>query len=258
MRAGIYCRVSSQGQEDGYSLDDQEAKGRGFCAERGYEVAGVWREVYTGAALFGRPKLMALMGEVERGTVERVILSHPDRQTRDMLDLGWLVREAERHGAKFECVEAETDFGTPEGVIIGGIRAFAAQTTRTINAKKSIDAVRRRVEIDGKLIGGHPPRYGYRFGPETDGSGKPTRERYVIEPEQAETVRFIFEQIAASVPKMTICKELMRRGVPNPGFARQRDRVIRWKPATVEGIVRDEKYRGVAFLFKIDRRMDGR
>ena len=42
-RVHIYCRVSSAGQEDGYSLDTQEAACRSWARERGLAVASVAR-----------------------------------------------------------------------------------------------------------------------------------------------------------------------------------------------------------------------
>ena len=33
---GIYCRVSSDSQKDGYSLDTQSEDGRKWCIENGY------------------------------------------------------------------------------------------------------------------------------------------------------------------------------------------------------------------------------
>jgi DNA invertase Pin-like site-specific DNA recombinase len=42
-RVHIYCRVSSTGQEDGYSLDTQEAACRSWVQERGLVVASVAR-----------------------------------------------------------------------------------------------------------------------------------------------------------------------------------------------------------------------
>jgi site-specific DNA recombinase len=53
-KAAIYCRVSTAGQEeDGTSLDTQEARCRQYATTQGYTVeeAHVYREVYTGTEL---------------------------------------------------------------------------------------------------------------------------------------------------------------------------------------------------------------
>src|SRR5687768_1991081 len=57
-RAGISCRVSTPRQEeDGTSLDTQQAACHAHCAERGHAVAAVFREVFTGAKYRERPDL---------------------------------------------------------------------------------------------------------------------------------------------------------------------------------------------------------
>ena len=61
-RAAIYVRVSSPGQqEDGPSLETQEAESRAYAAQHGYQVAVLYREVHTGTELWERPQLTALL-----------------------------------------------------------------------------------------------------------------------------------------------------------------------------------------------------
>ena len=58
-RAAIYYRVSSAGQEEGYSLETQLAECRTYALEHGYTVddAHVYREVHVGYELWERPQL---------------------------------------------------------------------------------------------------------------------------------------------------------------------------------------------------------
>ena len=49
IRTVIYTRVSSQGQEDNASLATQEARCRTYVDEHGYQLVGVFSDVYTGA-----------------------------------------------------------------------------------------------------------------------------------------------------------------------------------------------------------------
>jgi DNA invertase Pin-like site-specific DNA recombinase len=63
-RAAIYVRVSTGAQEEGSSLQSQEAACRSFAAERGYDVdeAHVYAEVHTGVELWERSSLMRSIG----------------------------------------------------------------------------------------------------------------------------------------------------------------------------------------------------
>src|SRR4029079_19121384 len=78
-RVHIYCRVSSSGQEDGYSLDTQEAACRQWARERGLAVASVSREVWTGVDRH-RPQLYALLDQIGPGDV--VLVYAVDRLSR--------------------------------------------------------------------------------------------------------------------------------------------------------------------------------
>src|SRR5690349_7150242 len=97
--AAIYCRVSSDRQEDNYSLPSQEAACRAYAAAQGYHVAEVYHEVFTGAALWERPQLTALRERVRAGAVGVVIAYAVDRLSRNQAHLFILVDEWERHGA---------------------------------------------------------------------------------------------------------------------------------------------------------------
>src|SRR5215204_4125675 len=78
-RVHLYCRVSSAGQEDGYSLDTQEAACRAWADERALLVASVAREVFSSGELH-RPQLDAMIARLTPGDV---LLAHkPDRLSR--------------------------------------------------------------------------------------------------------------------------------------------------------------------------------
>src|SRR5215210_5376730 len=90
--AHVYCRVSSQGQEDGYSLDTQEAACRSWAAERGLTVASVAREVWSGAERH-RPELNAAVDRLGRG--DTLLCYALDRLSRSQVDTAILVDHIE-------------------------------------------------------------------------------------------------------------------------------------------------------------------
>jgi DNA invertase Pin-like site-specific DNA recombinase len=53
----IYCRVSTDDQEDNTSLDTQEAEARVYCKERGFIVGMIHKEVFSGYKYRERKKL---------------------------------------------------------------------------------------------------------------------------------------------------------------------------------------------------------
>ncbi len=88
-RALIYVRVSTAGQEDGTSLETQEAQCRRYAAEHGYTVddADVYREVHTGTELWERRQLQQLRERVRRREIDVVIAYAIDRLARDPVHL---------------------------------------------------------------------------------------------------------------------------------------------------------------------------
>src|SRR4051794_32450855 len=89
-RAAIYCRVSSAGQEDNFSLATQEAGARKLAAEREYHVDDVFVDVHSGSELFERPALTALRQQVRSGQIDVVLAHAVDRLSRNQAHLGFL------------------------------------------------------------------------------------------------------------------------------------------------------------------------
>ena len=135
--------------------------------------------------------------------------------SRDPDHRAWLRTEAEIHN---DLDIRDGAWVIPdEGVLLDNVKGYSSKQEWRRIRERSMAAVKERVEYRGMLHGGHAPRYGYQYGPEENQHGKPTRERYVVHPEHAEVVQFIFEEIAKGTPKLRLCKELQAQGIPNPG-----------------------------------------
>jgi DNA invertase Pin-like site-specific DNA recombinase len=85
VEAAIYPRVSSPSQVDGYSLDTQQQAMLDKAQQLGWRVrvGNVYRETFTGEALFERPLLTQLRQAIARGDVQALILYDVDRFARD-------------------------------------------------------------------------------------------------------------------------------------------------------------------------------
>src|SRR6266511_4280030 len=145
LSAAIYVRVSTTGQEEeGTSLQTQEAACRAYAAERGWTLdeAHVYRETHTGTQLWERPKLTALREAVRRREVNRVACYAIDRLSRDPVHLGVIISEAEHAGAEVEFV-SEPLGNSPEDQLIRFVRGYAGKvehlkiTERTIRGKRA-------------------------------------------------------------------------------------------------------------------------
>ena len=95
-RAIVYCRVStSRQEEDGTSLDTQEAAGRAYCAERGYAVVAVFREVYSGAEFYSRKHLAEARRMLRDGEADVLVSYAIDRLSRRQSHVAIVADEVE-------------------------------------------------------------------------------------------------------------------------------------------------------------------
>jgi len=82
-RAAIYCRVSTEGQEqEGTSLQTQLEACQKYCQLNGYEVAYQLSEAWSGLSL-ERPKLAELREIVRSESIDFVVVYSLDRFSRD-------------------------------------------------------------------------------------------------------------------------------------------------------------------------------
>ncbi len=229
--AVIYCRVSTAAQEDGTSLDTQEARCRDYAEERGWVIIGVYRDVYTGAELFDRPQLSALREVVRRREVDVVIAYALDRLTRNQAHLGVIVSEADYAGVTLEFVTERLE-DTPEGRLLQSVRGYVAEIERLKIAERTQRGRRARTERGKLLPGGRPP-YGYRWRDADKGA-------LDIDPLTCSVVQRIFREYAAGVPLRTLADRLTSEGVST---ATGRPK---WVATTLRDMLRNPAYMGQA------------
>ena len=82
MNVALYCRVSSKGQEDNTSLDNQEDKGLAFCKSNGYKPV-IFRDASSGANM-DREAFASMWDMMKSGEVQGVWFWRTDRILRDL------------------------------------------------------------------------------------------------------------------------------------------------------------------------------
>ncbi len=233
-RAALYLRVSDQSQEGNHSLGTQEMDARAYCADKGYEVVGLYREVYSGVYLEARPELSRLRKDIEDGKLDVAVIWHSDRLSRDQDDRVYLRVEANRHGARYEFVRDPAGH-TEEDRLVEYIRGYAAKLEWRRIRERSIANVRARVN-SGKMIPGGWPLYGYRW---RDGA----KTGYIEDPATAWVVRRMFAEAAAGKPIRAIARGLTADGIPTPRSAKL------WYPKRVWDTIRNPAYKGEGYAY---------
>jgi DNA invertase Pin-like site-specific DNA recombinase len=128
-RVGLYQRVSSEEQIEGYSLDAQDRAGRLSCEAHGWEIASVYRDEGKSARtddLAKRPAFQQMLADAEAGLIDVVVVHKLDRFARNLRVTLDTLERLERSGVGFVSISEQMDFTTPIGkVILATLAAFA-------------------------------------------------------------------------------------------------------------------------------------
>jgi site-specific DNA recombinase len=242
-RVHVYCRVSSAGQEDGYSLDTQEAACRAWAKERSLPVASVAREVWSGGDRH-RPELDALLGRLVPG--DTVLAYDLDRLCRGgVVDIAIITDWIERAGASVAFV-TQTFEATETGALLRSVKAYAAAIEREQISERTQRGKRARVASGKPLVGQKPP-FGYRWA-------DPDKTRLDLDADEAATVRRIYDLALGGMSLRGICAVMERDGIASPGGK------TRWTATGVRHILVRPTYSGtaVAYRHRHERRPGGR
>ena len=164
--------------------------------ERRYEDGG-----YTGANL-ERPALRTLMEDIRSGQVDCVVVYKVDRLSRSLLDFSRLIGMFEEHGVSLVSVTQQLNTTDSLGRLTLNILLSFAQFERELIAERTRDKM-RAARRKGKWLGGQPI-LGYEVDPEQRG--------LKINAEEAQRVRWIFQQIAEGKSVQAVLDELSGRG----------------------------------------------
>lgn len=240
----IYCRVSTQKQEDeGTSLDSQAAACIAHAEKLGYNVARITREVYSGAELFERPQLSRDRADIRAGTFKAVIVYAIDRLSRDIAHLAILADEIERVGAKLIFVTEELD-STPEGKLMQSVRGYVAEVERQKIRERCVRG-KRQEALNGRIVRAGTDLFGYTH----DGE----RGVRVINDHEAETVRQMYRWVLENVSTREIIRRLNTQGVPPPSEGKRKfkdGRKAFWGRGAVTRILADPSYKGQPFAWR--------
>lgn len=218
-------------QEDGTSLTTQEAGCREFADSRGWDVAGVWGETFTGVELWTRPQLTRLRDAVKRREVDVLLVYALDRLSR---------RAAHQIIVAEECAYADVTLAsatedldrTPEGQLINYVRSYAAEVEREKIRERTQRGKREKIR-QGELPRAAVELYGYR---RVDG------KRVAFESEAA-VVREIYALALSGKGPAAIAALFNRRGMPSPGNAR-------WWEGQVRHMLRHPAYKGDSYAWR--------
>lgn len=207
----IYCRVSTDDQEDNTSLDDQEEEGRAYCKLHGLIVGMVHREVFSGFKYRERKKLECMRQRYRDGKIQGVVVRTLDRLSRQQSHVAILMEEMEHHGVTLYSVKEVID-ETPMGKFARIVLAFVAEMEREKIMDRTITGRINRAKEGNiaRAVGGAKPSYGWKWHIDEKGG----KDSIVLDEEQSDILRKAAEEYADGVSLNAIVARLDREGVP--------------------------------------------
>lgn len=210
VRCAIYTRKSTEeGLELEFnSLDAQRESSEAYIASQKAEGWVCLPERYDDGGYSGgnveRPALKRLMGDIEAGKVDCVVVYKVDRLSRSLMDFSRLMETFDRRGVSFVSVTQQFNTTHSMGRLTLNILLSFAQFEREIISERTRDkiaAARRR----GKWAGGRPV-LGYDLVPGPGGS------KLFVNPEEADRVRRMFAAYLRGKSVMSVVNECARLG----------------------------------------------
>lgn len=174
-RAVLYLR-QSVAREESISLELQETACREHCRRHGYDVVGVEADPGISGRTWKRPAVQRVMGMLESGDADVVVLWKWSRLSRSRLDWAVAVDRVEGLGGRIESATEPVDVSTASGRFARGMLAEVAAFESERIGEQWRETHARRRSMGLPAAGG--PRFGYDL---VDGTYRPGEHAAVLE-----------------------------------------------------------------------------
>ena len=235
-RVAAYCRVSTKQEEQ---LNSYETQVRYYTdrinREPGWKLAGIYADKgITGTSMKKRDEFNKLIRQCKHGKVDMIIVKSISRFARNTLDCLKITRMLRELKVDVYFEEQNLHSIDPSSEFYISIYGSVAQS-ESENISHNVAWGKARSAKDGNVFFAYKSFLGYRRGAD----GKPE-----IDPEQANTVRRIYDRFLAGNSLQQIANDLTADGIPTP-----MGRTV-WQASVVQSILSNEKYKGDALLGK--------
>lgn len=209
-QAAIYCRLS---QDDGSlgesgSIQTQKAILTQYCQEHHMEIVDCYCDDGWSGTNFDRPAFQRMIGDIEAGRVNTVIVKDLSRFGREYAQMGLYIEHYfEEKGVRFLSLAENIDSSQE-------LNNLLLPFTNVINslyarqASEKTKAAHRARAKNGMFLGSRAP-YGYQKDPSD-------RHHLIVDPEAAEVVKEIFRMFADGIGYVRMTKILRERNILNP------------------------------------------
>jgi len=236
-----YIRVSTKGQaEHGGGLENQADTIREYCTANGLDLVDLYEDAGVSGAngIESRDALPELLGDLDAGLFEAVVIVRLDRLARDLMLQETIIADVVKRGGTLHSI-AEPDLcsADPTRTMVRQIMGAIAQYEKALIVKRLAGGRRRKRRNQG-YAGGWVP-----LGYSIDGDGRQARPE--VDQAGAEVVRRVFAEYAAGASTRAIAEGLTADQVPT-------QRGGKWAAATVGTILGNPAYKGIEYPAIVD------
>ncbi len=235
-RVVAYCRVSTKQEEQLNSYDTQVAYYiEKINAEPNWRFVGIFADKgITGTSVKKRDEFNKMIRLCKKGKVDMIIVKSISRFARNTVDCLQYIRLLKELGVDVYFEEQGIHSIEPGAEFYITIYGSIAQS-ESENMSANIVWGKAQSAKEGKVAFAYKHFLGYRKGKD----GKPE-----IDPEQAQIIKFIYENYLLGDSLQIIADKLEAKGIPSPYGSKK------WPRATIKSILTNEKYKGDAIINK--------
>ena len=235
-RVAGYARVSTEHEEQATSYEAQMDYYTNYITSRDdWVFVGMYSdEGITATNTKKREGFNQMIEDALAGKIDLIITKSVSRFARNTVDSLTTVRELKEKGVEiyFEMENIWTLDAKGE-LLITIMSSLAQEESRSISENTTWG--KRKMFADGRASIGFKHFLGYDRGPDGE---------FIINEEQAVTVRYIYKRYLEGYSTYKIACELTEMGVKTPAGK------DKWHPSSVMSILQNEKYKGDALLQK--------
>lgn len=236
LRVAAYCRVSTKQEEQLNSYENQvEHYTERINSENGWTLEGIYADKgISGTSVKNRDEFNRMIRRCKQGKIDMIITKSIARFARNTVDCLKYVRLLNDLGVDVYFEEQGIHSNQPGAEFYITIYGSIAQS-ESENISANIKWGKAQSAKEGKVIFQYKNFLGYRKGED----GQPE-----IVPEEAETIRLIYDRFLAGDSLKGIAELLEEKGIKSPtGKAG-------WQFSTIQSILSNEKYKGDAIINK--------
>ena len=237
-RAVIYARFSSDMQRE-ESIDAQVRACTAYAQSKDYNIVDTYvDEAKSGRDVTKRDAYNQMLADALKDKFDIIIFHKIDRNSRNELNYYTTKDKLEKLGIRYEYAVQHID-ASPEGQMMEGVLvSMAAYYSRNLSkeTKKGLNENAYKAQFNG----GFAP-FGYKI----------VDKHYVIDDQEAEAIRLIFDLYVSGHSSKDICCALATKGYTTRNGKH-------FGKNTIYDIIGNERYSGTYTFNKVPRKKGGR